>query len=236
MEMVMVPAGCFTMGSTDEQISATFQLCESELGTGQCKRSWFEFESPAHQVCFDKPFWIDKIEVTNAQFSALNGQAAVASMWIEDDHPREQITWSEANTFCTSRGARLPTEAEWEFAARGPESWIYPWGNEFVADNSVFLGTFGNQTAEVGSKPGGASWVGALDLSGNVWEWVADWYGPYSAAQQTDPTGPASGVARMVKGGAFVAPGGVQVAGRNTDFAPGVRYSFLGFRCARFGH
>jgi formylglycine-generating enzyme required for sulfatase activity len=116
VEMVLVPPGCFLMGTDDGR---------SE-------------ESPAHEVCLDQPFWIDRYEVTNAQFARFEGQAAQPGWWADADRPREQITWFEARDFCALRSARLPTEAEWEYAARGPDGLLYPWGDTFVAENVVY--------------------------------------------------------------------------------------------------
>jgi formylglycine-generating enzyme required for sulfatase activity len=225
VEMVLVPAGCFMMGSTDEQIDYAVSL------GGQRER--FADEQPAHQVCFEEPFWMDRTEVTNAQFAVFGGQAASSSNWTEDNRPREQIAWSEANSFCESRKARLPTEAEWEYAARGPENWTFPWGNKFVSDNVVYSGNSGNQTAEVGSRPGGVSWVGALDLSGNVVEWVADWYDLYTSDQQTNPTGPSSSDSRVLRGGSFsIVVSDIRDTVRYWS-TPDYRYNYSGFRCAR---
>lgn len=155
VEMVLVPKGCFLMGG--------------EEGA-------FPENPPIGQVCFDAPFWIDRYEVTNAQFNQFNGQAEFESDRQDNNHPREMIDWYEAYDFCEKRYARLPSGKEWEYAARGPSSFIYPWGNKFVADNVVYKGNSNNQTAPVGSRPLGASWVGALDMSGNVWEWVSSSY------------------------------------------------------------
>jgi len=227
--MVLVPAGCFMMGSTDEQIEASFQLCETRFGE-ECKRSWFEDEAPLHTVCFEEPFWIDRYEVTNAQFETFKGVAENSSFETDRDRPRERINWSEASNFCESRGGRLPTEAEWEYAARGSDGWLYPWGNDFAAEQVVRDA----QTAHVGSKPGGASWVGALDLSGNVWEWVADWYGPYSVEPQKNPTGPLLGDLRVLRGGALSSlEYGMRSTMRAADDPNYGGNSAAGFRCAR---
>ncbi len=175
VQMALVPAGCFQLGSTDEQID----YAVTRLGA---QRFWMDKEKPVNQQCFDKPFWIDLTEVTNAQFNTFGGQASRTSKWTAGNRPREMIGWDEALAFCEKRGARLPTEAEWEYAARGPDNLLFPWGNEFDRANVVWADAVGdpsNKTAEVGSKPSGASWVGALDLSGNVWEWVSSLYKPY---------------------------------------------------------
>jgi serine/threonine-protein kinase len=213
VEMLLVPAGCFMMGSNDGGAD----------------------EKPVHQVCFDKPFWMDLTEVTNGQFAQLGGQAGRSSYFTGDNRPREQITWTEADDFCRKRGARLPSEAEWEYAARGPDSLTYPWGDAFVGDNAVWNTS---QTADVGSKPQGAAWVGALDMSGNVWEWVNDWYDPstYGTLSQpaTNPQGPGNGQYRALRGGSwdFTGTDFLRAATRSR-LTPVNGYSSNGFRCAR---
>lgn len=145
--MALVPIGCFMMGS--------------ENGDGDAR--------PVKQQCINQPFWIDKTEVTNRQYGS-------EGYFSGDNRPREGITWFEARDFCTSRGMRLPTELEWEYAARGPDNLIYPWGYDFNADNVVYEAN-ADETVDVGSRPGGVSWIGALDMSGNVWEWVSTIFG-----------------------------------------------------------
>ncbi len=163
--MVMVPPGCFMMGSTATQIADLIRQAPDLA-------DYFKTEGPQAKVCFDAPFWIDKTEVTQAQFKQFGGQAATRPRFLDGYLPVDNITWLEAQDFCTKRGGRLPTEAEWEYAARGPDDLIYPWGNTFIADNVIDSRAFYSQTDYVGTRPAGASWVGALDMSGNVWEWT----------------------------------------------------------------
>jgi serine/threonine protein kinase len=165
-EMVLVPVGCFLMGS--------------EEGFGS--------EVPVHEQCFAEPFWIDRTEVSRAMYAqctAAGGcpQIPESIYSSRSDQPINDMTWFTAQTYCAWRGARLPTEAEWEYAARGPDNLVYPWGNQFVSGNLIWFETANNETATVGSRPSGASWVGALDMLGNVWEWtstISENY-PYSA-------------------------------------------------------
>lgn len=226
VEMVLVPKGCFMMGSSDAEIDYALTLYEG------AERIEFANEQPQHQQCFDAPFWIDKYEVTNAQFRQFNGQAANSSFWTEDGRPRESITWFEARDFCESRGARLPTEKEWEYAARGVDNLIFPWGNEFVADNVVF-GDNSNQTANVGSRERGASWVGVLDISGNVWEWISTIYNeqyPYSESFESNSD---TNNARGLRGGSWeFITFYVRAAVRGWNF-PSYKDFYVGVRCAR---
>jgi formylglycine-generating enzyme required for sulfatase activity len=210
IEMALVPVGCFMMGSTEGN----------------------DDESPIHSVCFDEPYWIDVTEVTNGAYGS-------SGHWAGDDLPRDSISWTEAKTHCRSRGARLPTEAEWEYAARGPSSLIYPWGNDFVANNVLYEPNSRHRTAKVGSYPGGISWVGAFDLSGNVSEWVndkydADYYGTLVEGE-VSPQGVEDGTdATLLRGGYWNVgnPTFLRAAYRG-KFNPSDLYArALGFRCA----
>jgi formylglycine-generating enzyme required for sulfatase activity len=221
VEMVLVPAGCFMMGSTDEQAEV--------VGLAQAPGD----EQPVNQQCFDQPFWIDKYEVTNAQFAQFDGVAVSESRWKDDTLPRETINWFEARDYCALRGGYLPTEAEWEYAARGPDDLIFPWGDTFIAENVVFINNSGMRTAEVGSTPGGASWVGALDMSGNVGEWTSslsqDY--PYDAVDGREDD---SGYDRRVlRGGTHSDGAAVLRAADRLTYTPTGKGWLHGARCAR---
>jgi formylglycine-generating enzyme required for sulfatase activity len=249
IEQVYVPPGCFMMGTTVEQGRAALALNPPAWVRGRLGN-----EQPAHEVCLSKGYWIDRTEVTNAAFNAFveaGGYTTEAYWsadgweWLQDkgagqlplecevstadDYPRACVTWYEAEAYARWRGGRLPTEAEWEFAARGPESLVYPWGNEWDATLANVVDT--EDTTVVGSYPAGASWVGALDMAGNVMEWVQDWLGDYDEAAQTDPTGPERGRFKVEKGGwwgsnAFVARG----AFRYYEDPPTYQDHHIGFR------
>jgi formylglycine-generating enzyme required for sulfatase activity len=174
VEMVKVPPGCFT------------------IGADKGRRD----ERPTSQFCITEAFWIDRFEVTNEQYGS-------EGPYPGPKRPRTNMTWTEARDYCQKRGARLPTEAEWEYAVRGPESLIYPWGNDLVPDNLVYdKNAVNNEPADVGSRPAGASWVGALDMSGNVWEWVNSIYKayPYKADDGRESTDDNAGQ-RVYRGG-----------------------------------
>ena len=218
VEQVWVPAGSFSMG-TDE---ATIHELEALQPPGFVL-SEFPLEQPQHEVRITQGFWIDKYEVTNAAFQAFvnDGGYQNQAYWSEagwkwldtqyvdqlpryclgnlPNNPVACITWYEAEAYANWRGGRLPTEAEWEFAARGPQSLIYPWGNEFDGSRCNVIDS--TSLMAVGSFPTGASWVGAYDMAGNVMEWVQDWLGNYSAGTAENPTGPATGKVKVEKGG-----------------------------------
>jgi iron(II)-dependent oxidoreductase len=211
MPMVLVPAGCFMMGSSDGDAD----------------------EQPMTAQCFDRPFWIDKYEVTNRLFWTLDGAAKVPPSSRNGDQPRDNITFAEAQTFCNLRGARLPTEREWEYAARGPSNLIYPWGNDWNDSNIVWIGS---HPAEVGSRFTGISWVGALDMAGNISEWVSSLYRPYPYQLQDGREGigaPGEQVSRIHRGQGvtFMGDGDFRSANRIEADVP---YSTdIGFRCVR---
>jgi formylglycine-generating enzyme required for sulfatase activity len=231
MVMVYVPAGGFPMGSLQGD----------------------DDERPVHNVILDA-FWIDRTEVTNAQYAlCVNDGWCEASSYADDTdyngdgHPVVGVSWYNANAYCEWVGGRLPTEAEWEYAARGPEGHIYPWGDtfggrrlNFCDANCVFTAHQDaahddgyEKTAPVGSYPGGASWCGALDMAGNVWEWVADWYDAeyYDHSPAKNPLGPSSGEGRGIRGGSWGQDANsARCANRNLDY-PTETFDINGFRC-----
>jgi formylglycine-generating enzyme required for sulfatase activity len=211
--MVYVPAGEFLMGLTEEEAEAAWKECGEH-----CEKSMFFNEVPQHKVYLDA-YWIYKTEVSNDMFTAfvketqwkteaeLNGfgwlfiniqeganwqHPAGENSTIEGkgNHPVVQVSWQDAKAYCEWAGGRLPTEAEWEKAARGTDGRRYPWGNldptggklNYCDKNCEFswadknIDDKNSETAPVGSYPAGASPYGALDMAGNVWEWVQDWY------------------------------------------------------------
>ncbi len=244
--MVYVPSGEFTMGSSQAQLDTAASLCEQYPdGWNKCDQAQIvEDEAPPHTVTLDG-FWIDRAEVTNAQYelcvqagacrpSRLAGNPA----YNRADYPAAGIPWQQAANYCAWAGGRLPTEAEWEYAARGASGALYPWGDSFDCQG----GNFGDddtdcddgypEPAPVGSFPAGVSWCGALDMAGNVWEWVSDTYGAYPVADQANPTGPASGDQRILRGGSWgYGPPFVRSAYRY-PVPPGADYLAVGLRCA----
>ena len=222
VEMVLVPSGCFTMGSDEEMIAFAEALPGGSKG-------WANHERPANNICLDEPFWIDRYEVTNSEFEAFDGGAELSSFWEEDDYPRERVTWFEARDFCALRDGRLPTEVEWEYAARGPDNLIYPWGNTYVAEYTVADGT---ETAPVTTHPEGVSWVGAFHLSGNVWEWTSTIFGAYPY-QENHETEDESKERWSLRGGAYWdSPFLIRAANRHR-ILPQNAFQDIGFRCAR---
>jgi formylglycine-generating enzyme required for sulfatase activity len=196
-------------------------------------------EKPAHQVYLDA-YWIDRTEVTNAMF-ALCVQAGHCQKPAPrersseyDQHPTIFIRWDNAQSYCSWAEARLPTEAEWEKAARGTDGRVYPWGND-KDPAKYYVVYYYQDTKPVGSYPSGVSPYGALDMAGGVWEWINDWYDStyYQNSPSSNPQGPASGDGRVVRGGSWYDyEDGVRSAHRVGIISSSYALSY-GFRCAR---
>ncbi|PWB74458.1 MAG: hypothetical protein C3F07_07465 [Anaerolineales bacterium] len=225
MTLLYVPAGEFTMGSEDGR----------------------DNEKPIHTVYLDA-FWIDQTEVTNAMYSECvvdgvcenprSGGSNTRDFYFRasafDNYPVIHVSWEDAKTYCEWVDRRLPTEAEWEKAARGDDDRSFPWGNQTPHDGILNYNSNVGDTTEVGTYPDGASPYGALDMAGNVWEWVADWFGEtyYASSQDSNPLGSDSGEYRVARGGAWYDDDdSVRSADRGWD-NPTDTTNYIGFRCA----
>jgi formylglycine-generating enzyme required for sulfatase activity len=152
-------------------------------------------------------------------------------------YPANHVSWFGANAYCQAMGARLPTEAEWEYAARGDDGRIYPWGNSAPnPTRAVYQSQSFENLKPVDALPEGASPFGVYGLAGSVWEWVADWYGQdyYSLSPAVNPTGPESGLTRVIRGGAWPANNQADRirAANRSSITPDFLSSTIGFRCA----
>lgn len=217
-EMVAVAAGEFTMG------------CDARNCGGD--------EQPAHVVTLGA-FEIDRTEVTQAAYTAciIDGACTVPSCdWSCDqpELPAGCVMWAQANAFCNWAGKRLPTEAEWEKAARG-DGGTYPWGDDAPSCSRANMAGCHDGLQPVGSAPDGASPYGALDMAGNVVELVADWYdaGYYLTSPATDPKGPETGKRYSGRGGGFKSDSDFLRASKRDWYDPTDTAVSLGFRCAR---
>ncbi len=272
--MVVIPAGSFEMGmDPDAALEYCQQLYEPFVGD-ECARDWYLDEHPVHTFFLDD-YYMDQYEVTNQQFAVFlnerGNQSEGGATWLDaadehvkiieagrvwavqggfGDHPVVEVTWYGAKAYCEWRGARLPTEAEWEKAARGDAGQVYPWGDAFDGDLANFCDANCNLdwsnpnyddgyagTAPVGSYRGGVSPHGLYDMAGNVWEWVADWYGEdyYSTLKGgvENPTGPETGDYRVLRGGSGSDNGALLRAAFRSGINPSVSNHLRGFRCAR---
>ncbi|MBK8026590.1 MAG: SUMF1/EgtB/PvdO family nonheme iron enzyme [Chloroflexi bacterium] len=212
---VRVPQGCFSMGSDLQK--------DPDAGID---------ELPAHRVCVNG-FWMDVYEVTHeayAPFVEAGGYAdpqwwsEAGWTWVQsngfegpedragssaDLQPRINLSWYEADAYARWRGGRLPTEAEWEYAARGEAGRVFAWGDGYQLGYSIINeisrgGTAPTAPDLVGSRPTDLSWMGVYDVVGNACEWVADWFGRYEEGEQANPTGPETGTERVIRGGNFL--------------------------------
>jgi formylglycine-generating enzyme required for sulfatase activity len=219
--MVEIPAGEFTMGNDGGD----------------------DDEKPAHAVTLDA-FEMDMFEVTNADFAKFveatgyqtEAEKAGEAGWRayaegKDNHPVVKVSWNDADAYCRWAGKRLPTEAEWEKAAKGKEGFIYPWGNEWDPAKANTKESGFRGTVAVGSFADGASPYGVLDMAGNVWEWVADWYQPYpNSTYQSDYFGERF---KVTRGGGWFQEEKLVTTSNRSATDPRAANDDLGFRCAR---
>ena len=217
--MVFVEGGTFTMGATSEQGSDAD-----------------DDEKPTHRVTLSD-YYIGETEVTQALWKAVMGSNP--SYFKGDNLPVEQVSYDDVKTFITKlnqktgKTFRLPTEAEWEYAARGggkSKGYKYS-GSNNIDDVAWYYGNSNNKTHPVKTKR--PNELGIYDMSGNVWEWCSDWYGAYSSSSQTNPTGPSSGSNRVPRGGSWYNFARYcRVSNRSDYYFPSHRINYLGFRLA----
>ena len=258
--MKLVPAGEFTMGGS---IDATVVECQKLYFGNSCDPNNYMNQEPAHQVYLGD-YYIDRTEVTNVSYArcvvdgACTSPITVTSFTRSSyygnpdfaDYPVISVDWEQAAAYCVWRGAELPTEAQWEKAARGTDGRLYPWGNSFDGTKANFCdqncpnawaykdwNDGAADTAPVGSYPAGASVYDVMDLAGNVWELVRDWYsGSYYNSQKvwSNPFGPSTGESRVLRGGGWNGHGHVMLVASRYKIAPSSSSFQVGFRCARF--
>ena len=217
-KFVRVEAGTFNMGATSEQQDA------------------YSDEKPVHKVTLSRNYYIGKTEVTQALWRAVMGSNP--SYHKGNNRPVEHVSWDDCQVFikrlnaATGKKFRLPTEAEWEFAARGGnKSNHYQYsGSDNIGDVAWYNGNSNSTTHDVATKQ--SNELGIYDMSGNVWEWCSDWYGDYSSNAQYDPAGPSSGSYRVFRGGSWYGGArGCRSSRRNYSTPDGSSY-FLGLRLA----
>ena len=233
---VAVPAGEFIMGTSDQELV---------IAQEECSNCDLTIEQPQHVVYLDT-YQIGRYEITNRQYiQCMNAGKcsrpfnAATFDFANAYNPVANVDWNNADDFCRWIGGRLPTEAEWEKAARGDDARLYPWGNTSPDCNVVNFNNCSNESKPVGSYPSGASPYGVMDMAGNVWEWVADFYTPdyYITSPKRNPQGPQElpNVVnlRVVRGGSWYDSAFTMRAALRSYGDPPRGWHYIGFRCAR---
>ncbi len=245
MEVLFVPSGEFIMGISNQDLEWYKQQdwCTEE---NYCQSLTYQDSMPAHSVYLDS-FWVDKFEVTNDQYKKCVNEGVCTQpyeyYWITDyytsedydNHPVINVSWVQAAEYCDWVEGRLPTEAEWEKAARGIDGRLFPWGNQAPYDVLVDFSPNSNNMSQAGSHPAGLSYYGAMDMAGNAWEWVYDWYDEsyYEVSPSKNPKGPETGQFRILRGTAQNYRWMVNAFHRfyEPPEEPDFISYFLGFRC-----
>jgi formylglycine-generating enzyme required for sulfatase activity len=245
-EMMLVPAGEFLMGSADADPKAgddekprhpvyldAFWIDRTEVTNARYVRFLNTLGEHAG-ACSGRDCAETQVEDKYSHIlrGSQDGRYRVEGGF--EDHPATQVSWYGAQAYCEWAGARLPTEAEWEKAARGVDGRLYPWGNGLPDCDKAQYGDCGRETVPVGSRPAGASPYGVLDMAGNVWEWVADWYDPvyYGTSPARNPQGPDSGLRKVFRGGSWGYPPAFLRASDRARNRPTYAGFNVGFRCA----
>jgi len=206
MTYVWIPPGTFLMGCSP--------------GDGECT----DAERPAHEVTITRGFWLGQTPVTQQAYQRVTGQNP--SNLKGANLPVENVNWDEAQAYCAAIGGRLPTEAEWEYAARAGST-AARYGN--LDEIAWHSGNSGGRTHEVGQKLANA--FGLFDMLGDVWQWTANWYGNYPSGAQSDPSGPESGESRALRGGSWVSTPRFARVSYRRKYDPGIRLDVIGLRC-----
>lgn len=266
--MAFVPAGPFVRGSTPDQLRRAVEMCEQFSPEVGCAEDWFDTELPQRTIILS-PFWMDVHEVSNAQYERCVAEGGCAPVdranchiWMPrdgdwrrlsptavrtsfgaPDQPAVCATWDDADAYCRWAGKRLPTEAEWEKAARGTDGRTFPWGDGLptcqqahmasATDGGEGCGT--RTTGYVGERKGSASTYNILDMAGNVTEWVADFAARdfYANGPQNDPINSAPSERRIIRGGGWNnEPTMLRASYRGVN-PPDWRSVYQGFRCAQ---
>jgi formylglycine-generating enzyme required for sulfatase activity len=239
------------MGSTAEEVQEAILACLRNPDSQSCAPSEFESELPQRTV-YLSAYYIDETEVTNNQYRAcvaagactdlVSGTGRYQRSQYYDlpqfaNYPVVWITWQDAKDYCQWADKRLPTEAEWEKAARGDsDGRIYPWGNDFNSNLANTQDRGQERITPVDQYPEGASPYGLLNMAGNVWEYVADWHDPnyYATAPDRDPTGPAFDTGQIVlRSGSYANYSHFARVASRGFVTPGPSTQFRGFRCAQ---
>ncbi len=227
----------------------TQQLVQDEEGEGFWMGSTDKpaqpNEAPRHHVTLD-PFWIDKTEVTNAQYKQCvdagvceeprekdsKTRAAYFDNPAYDRFPVIHVTYYDAERFCKHYGARLPTEAEWEYAARGPDGNQFPWDSQLQTEHWANIAYWKGDTFWAGVLSRDRSYFGVMDMAGNVREWVYDWFGNYLEDDVNNSEGPESGNAKVIRGGGWLSSVNTARSAARGAMTPNTSTNYLGFRCA----
>lgn len=253
-EAVFVPGGTFAMGASDREVALALRLCQREAIADDCNEALFTDEQPRHAVTVAS-FFLETTEVSLEAYmhcvhagscsSPQYGRGGAA--FGAPGRPVTFVSWQQAWDFCSFRGRRLPTEAEWEYAARGEGSRLFPWGNQYGSrlanhGRAGIVREDGSDgysgLAPVGSYPSGSTPLGLLDLAGNVEEWVADYYEPYADTSGMPLPKPRVGGTRdrIVRGGSFLSAAPGLRATARVRRAPDSVGPDVGFRCAWSPH